>query len=56
MSDWYKMTPVDWNDGTNDLTLEQEAAYLRICHAIYMNERPVAQGSAERPRAALQTP
>lgn len=41
MTDWYKMNPVDWNDGTDDLTLEQEAAYLRICHAIYITERPV---------------
>lgn len=41
MSDWYKMNPVDWNDGTDDLTLEQEAAYLRICHAIYITERAV---------------
>lgn len=41
MSDWYKMNPVDWNDGTDDLTLEQEAAYLRLCHAIYITERPV---------------
>lgn len=41
MSDWYKMNPVDWNDGTDDLTLEQEAAYLRLCHAIYINERPI---------------
>lgn len=35
-SDWYKMYPIDWNEGTNDLTLEQEAAYLRICNAIYI--------------------
>ena len=41
MTDWYKMNPVDWNDGTDDLTLEQEAAYLRICHAIYITERPI---------------
>lgn len=41
MSAWYKMNPIDWNDGTDDLTLEQEAAYLRICHAIYITERPV---------------
>jgi uncharacterized protein YdaU (DUF1376 family) len=41
MSDWYKMDPLDWNDGTDDLTLEQEAAYLRICHAIYIAERPI---------------
>lgn len=42
MSDWYKMNPVDWNDGTDELSLEQEAAYLRICHAIYITERPVS--------------
>lgn len=41
MSDWYKMNPFDWNDGTEELTLEQEAAYLRICHAIYISERPI---------------
>lgn len=41
MTDWYKMNPVDWNDGTEDLTLEQEAAYLRLCHAIYITERPI---------------
>lgn len=41
MTDWYKMNPIDWNDGTDDLTLEQEAAYLRICHAIYITERPI---------------
>lgn len=41
MTDWYKMDPIDWNDGTEDLSLEQEAAYLRICHAIYITERPV---------------
>lgn len=42
MTDWYKMNPVDWNDGTDELSLEQEAAYLRICHAIYITERPVS--------------
>lgn len=41
MTDWYKMNPVDWNDGTDDLTLEQEGAYLRICNAIYISERPI---------------
>jgi len=43
MTDWYKMNPVDWNDGTDTLTLEQEAAYLRICHAIYITERPIRE-------------
>lgn len=41
MTDWYKMDPIDWNDGTEELSLEQEAAYLRICHAIYITERPI---------------
>ncbi len=41
MGTWYKMDPTDWDAGTNVLTLEQEAAYLRICHAIYATERPV---------------
>ena len=41
MTDWYKMNPVDWNEGTDDLTLEQEGAYLRICNAIYIAERPI---------------
>lgn len=42
MSDWYKMNPVDWNEGTNDLTLEQEAAYLRICNAMYIASGPIS--------------
>lgn len=35
------MNPIDWNEGTDDLTLEQEGAYLRICNAIYISERPI---------------
>lgn len=45
MSDWYKMNPVDWNEGTNVLTLEQEAAYLRICNAIYIAGGPISDNS-----------
>lgn len=41
MSDWYKMNPIDWNSGTDGLTLEQEAAYLRLCHAMYISEGPI---------------
>ena len=33
--EFYKMDFRAWNNGTVDLTLEQEAAYLRLCHAIY---------------------
>lgn len=42
MSEWFKMNPVDWNEGTNALTLEQEAAYLRICNAIYIAGGPIS--------------
>jgi uncharacterized protein YdaU (DUF1376 family) len=33
--EFYKMDFRAWNVGTVDLTLEQEAAYLRLCHAMY---------------------
>lgn len=33
MSEFYKRNPSEWMDGTNDLTLEQEAAYSRIVDA-----------------------
>ena len=33
MSSFYKMEPAAWDFGTADLTLEQEAAYLRIVNA-----------------------
>ncbi|MBN8294569.1 DUF1376 domain-containing protein [Rhodobacter sp. NTK016B] len=39
--DFYKLNILSWNQGTDDLTLEQEAAYLRIVNAIMLYERPV---------------
>lgn len=33
--EFYKMDFRAWNIGTVDLSLEQEAAYLRLCHAMY---------------------
>lgn len=45
MSNWYKMNPVDWNEGTNGLSLEQEAAYLRICNAIYIAGGPISNNA-----------
>lgn len=45
MRDWYKMNPVDWNEGTNSLSLEQEAAYLRICNAIYIAGGPISNNA-----------
>lgn len=41
MSSFYKMDPSDWDFGTAELTLEQEAAYLRIINAIHKHDGPV---------------
>ncbi|MFN4062298.1 MAG: DUF1376 domain-containing protein [Paracoccus hibiscisoli] len=41
MSSFYKMDPAAWDFGTTDLTLEQEAAYLRIINAIHKHDQPV---------------
>ena len=42
MSEFYKMEPLKWDRGTDNLTLEQEAAYLRVCNAIYAADQPIA--------------
>ncbi|MCJ2022155.1 YdaU family protein [Methylobacterium sp. E-065] len=39
--EFYKMDFRAWNVGTIELTLEQEAAYLRLCHAMYDVGGPV---------------
>lgn len=39
--EFYKMDFRAWNIGTVDLSLEQEAAYLRLCHAMYDVGGPV---------------
>lgn len=39
MARFYKMDPILWDHATVDLTLEEEAAYLRICNAIYKAEK-----------------
>ncbi len=41
MAEYYKHEIAKWNVATDDLTLEQEAAYLRIVNAIRLNERPI---------------
>lgn len=43
MSEFYRMEPLHWDRGTDNLTLEQEAAYLRICNAIYAADQPIAE-------------
>ncbi len=34
-TEFYKMEYEAWDEGTDDLTLEQEGAYLRLCHQMY---------------------
>ena len=41
MSSFYKMDPAAWDFGTSELSLEQEAAYLRIVNAIHKHDGPV---------------
>lgn len=41
MSAFYKMDPAAWDFGTTNLTLEEEAAYLRIINAIHKHDQPV---------------
>lgn len=41
MSDFYKMDPGAWDHGTANLSLEEEAAYLRVVNAIHKNKSPV---------------
>ena len=40
MAEFYKMHPAKWDNGTADLSLEQEAAYLRIVNAINKADEP----------------
>lgn len=41
MSSFYKMDPARWDFGTANLSLEEEAAYLRIVNAIHKHDAPV---------------
>jgi uncharacterized protein YdaU (DUF1376 family) len=41
MADFYKMDPALWDVRTSNLTLDQEAAYLRIVNAIHKHKSPV---------------
>lgn len=41
MSGFYKMDPAAWDFGTSELSLEEEAAYLRIVNAIHKHDGPV---------------
>jgi len=41
VSDFYRMDPGAWDFGTASLSLEEEAAYLRIVNAIHKHKGPV---------------
>ena len=41
MTEFYKMDPAAWDFGTAELSLEEEAAYLRIVNAIHKHKGPV---------------
>lgn len=39
--EFYKMEFDAWDEGTVELTLEEEAAYLRLCHQMYRRRGPM---------------
>lgn len=41
MADYFKLNIGDWNVGTDSLSLEQEAAYLRVVSAIMLYEQAI---------------
>lgn len=44
--EFYKMDYEAWDEGTDELTLEQEAAYLRLCHQLYRRKAAVPASPA----------
>jgi len=40
-TEFYKMEYEAWDEGTDDLSLELEAAYLRLCHQMYRRRGPI---------------
>jgi len=41
MTDFFKLDPADWDQGNARLSLEEEAAYLRIVNSIHKHKGPV---------------
>lgn len=41
MAEYYKFEIANWDEGTAMLTLEQEAAYLRVINAIRLKDQPL---------------
>jgi hypothetical protein len=46
MGEFYKMEFDAWDEGTVELSLEEEAAYLRVCHQIYRRRGPIPNSEA----------
>lgn len=44
--EFYKMDFESWDEGTDELTLEQEAAYLRLCHQLYRRKAAIPSSPA----------
>jgi uncharacterized protein YdaU (DUF1376 family) len=44
--EFYKMDFEAWDEGTDELTLEQEAAYLRLCHQLYRRKASIPSAPA----------
>ncbi|KQP82878.1 DUF1376 domain-containing protein [Methylobacterium sp. Leaf117] len=44
--EFYKMDYEAWDEGTDELTLEQEAAYLRLCHQLYRRKAAIPSAPA----------
>ena len=41
MADFYKFEIANWNEGTANLSLEQDAAFLRVVNAIRLSGQPI---------------
>ncbi|MCJ2009787.1 DUF1376 domain-containing protein [Methylobacterium sp. J-092] len=44
--EFYKMDYEAWDEGTDELSLEQEAAYLRLCHQLYRRKASIPSAPA----------
>jgi uncharacterized protein YdaU (DUF1376 family) len=44
--EFYKMDYEAWDEGTDGLSLEQEAAYLRLCHQLYRRKASIPNAPA----------
>ena len=52
---FYKMDPGAWDFGTAELSLEEEAAYLRIVNAIHKIEEKAEVGNSNGPTEAAES-